>query len=168
MIRLLIKNIALFFLIIFMQLYLFNNIQLGGFINPYFYVIFILLLPFETPGWTLLLSSFLLGLFMDFFSQTLGIHASACTLMAFMRPSVLKAFSPRDGYEPGTLPRIQHYGFTWFLKYALVLILIHHFVLFYLEMFRFTDFFYTFFRVILSAIFTGSLIILSQYLFFRR
>jgi hypothetical protein len=114
------------------------------------------------------LSSFLLGLFMDFFSQSLGMHAAACTFMAFLRPSILKAFSPRDGYEPGTLPRIQFYGFTWFLKYAMVLILAHHFVLFYLEIFRFSDFFYTFFRVFLSSLFTGLLIILSQYFFFRR
>jgi hypothetical protein len=168
MIRSLIKNIVFFFLIIFLQVFAFDKIQLGGFINPYFYVIFILLLPFETPGWTLLFSAFFLGLFMDFFSQTLGMHAAACTLMAFLRPSVLKAFSPRDGYELGTLPRIHFYGFAWFLKYALVLILVHHFVLFYVEMFRFTDFFYTLFRIILSTLFTGLLIILSQYFIFRR
>ena len=168
MIRSFLKNIILLFLIILLQVFAFNNIQLGGFINPYFYIIFILLLPFETPGWTLLVSSFFLGLFMDMFSQTLGMHASACTLMAFLRPSVLKAFSPRDGYELGTLPRIQFYGFTWFLKYALALIFVHHFVLFYLEMFRFTDFFYTLFRVILSTLFTGLFVILSQYFVFRR
>ncbi len=168
MIRLILKNILLFFLIIFLQVFAFDKIQLGGFINPYFYVIFILLLPFETSGWVLLFSSFFLGLSIDLFSQTLGMHASACTLMAFLRPTVLKAFSPKDGYELGTSPRILFYGLNWFVKYAMVLILVHHFVLFYIEMFRFSDFFYTLFRVILSSLFTGLLIVLSQFFIFRR
>ena len=168
MIRLLLKNIILFFFVIFMQIFAFNKIQLSGFINPYFYIIFILLLPFETPGWVLLFSSFGLGLSMDLFSQSLGMNACACAFMAFIRPAVLKAFAPRDGYEPGTLPRIHYYGFTWFVKYAIILIVAHHFVLFYVEMFRFSDFFYTLFRVILSSSFTCLLIVLSQYFFFRR
>lgn len=168
MIRLLLKNIAIFFILILLQVFAFNDIQFSGFINPYFYIIFILLLPFETPGWLLLFSSFFIGLFIDIFSQTMGMHAAACTFMAFLRPSILKAISPRDGYELGTLPRIYFYGLTWFLKYAMVLILAHHLVLFYIEMFRFSDFFYTLFRVILSTAFTGLLIIVSQYFVFRR
>ncbi len=168
MVRSLVKNIYIFILLVFLQVYVFNSIQFSGLINPYFYVIFILLMPFETPGLVLLLSSFLLGLSVDIFTHTLGIHAAACTLMAFIRPQVLKAFSPRDGYESGTLPRISYFGLTWFVKYSIILILAHHFVLFYLEMFRLSDFFYTFLRVILSTLFTGLLIAISQYFFFRR
>lgn len=168
MIRALFKNIFSFILLVFLQVFVFNNIQFSEFINPYFYIIFIILMPFETPGWLLLLSSFFLGLFVDAFTQTLGMHAAACTLMAFIRPAVLKAFAPRDGYEPATLPRIYYYGFIWFLKYSVILILAHHFVLFYVEMFRFSDFFYTLFRVILSVLFSSTLIIVSQYFIFRR
>lgn len=168
MIRPLFNNIITFLLVGFLQIFVFNNIQFSGFINPYFYVIFILLMPFETPGWILLFTSFFLGLFIDIFSQTLGMHAAACTFMAFLRPQLLKAFAPREGYEPGTLPRIYYLGFTWFLKYSLILIAAHHFVLFYIEMFRWTDFFFTFFRVICSTIFSTLLIIISQYFFFRK
>jgi hypothetical protein len=125
-------------------------------------------MPFETPGTVLLLTSFLLGISIDIFTHTLGIHAAACTFMAFLRPQVLKAFSPRDGYETGMLPRISFFGLTWFLKYSLILILAHHFVLFYLEMFTISDFFYTFLRVILSTLFTALLIVISQYFIFRR
>jgi rod shape-determining protein MreD len=168
MIRALIKNIFSFILLIFLQVFVFNKIQFNGFINPYFYIIFIILMPFETPGWLLLFSSFFLGLFVDIFTQTLGMHAAACTLMAFFRPAILKAFAPRDGYEPATLPRIHYYGFIWFLKYSIILVLVHHFILFYIEMFRFTDFFYTLFRVVLSALFSSFLIVVSQYFIFRR
>ncbi len=162
------KNIFAFFLLIFLQVYVFNDIQFSGFINPYFYVLFILLLPFETPGWILLVSAFLLGISIDFFSQTLGMHATACTFIAFLRPTVLKAISPRDGYEVNTFPRIHFYGFIWFLKYSLILVFAHHLALFYMEMFRFSDFFYTMARVVFSTLFTGLLIIISQFFIFRR
>ena len=168
MIKFLLNNIFSFVLLVLLQVIVFDHIQFSGLINPYFYVIFILLLPFETPGWFLLLSSFFLGFFVDVFYHTLGMHSSACTFIAFLRPAVLKAFAPRDGYEPGTLPRIHFFGLTWFLKYSLILILAHHFVLFYIEMFRFSDFFITFFKVILSTMFTGFLVVISLYFIFRR
>jgi len=168
MIRSLVKYIISFFALIFLQILVFNNIQFSGFINPYFYVLFIILLPFETPGWLLLTTSFLLGISVDVFTHTLGMHAAACTFMAFIRPTILKTFSPRDGYESGTMPRLSIFGLEWFAKYALILIFTHHMVLFYTEMFRFSDFFYTFLRVILSTIFTGLLVVISQYFVFRR
>lgn len=158
----------MFILLVFLQIFVFNHIQFSGLINPYFYAIFILLLPFETPGWFLLIISLLLGLAIDLFSHTLGIHIAACVFMAFARPAVLKSFSPRDGYEPGTLPRISYFGGIWFIKYTIILVFAHHLVLFYTEMFRLSDFFYTFSRVILSTIFTSVLIVLSQYFIFRR
>ncbi|HMT30864.1 MAG TPA: rod shape-determining protein MreD, partial [Bacteroidia bacterium] len=56
-------------------------------------------------------------------------------------------------------------GFTWFLIYAASLTLIHHSVLFYIEVFRFSEFFSTFLRVILSSLATLVVIMISQYLF---
>lgn len=168
MIKSYVNSVLFFVILVLLQVFVFNSIQFSGLINPYFYVIYILLLPFETPGWILLLSSFLLGFTVDTFSNTLGLHSAACTFMAVLRPSVLKSFSPRDGYEPGTLPRLSFYGFTWFLKYTLILVLVHHFILFYFEIFRLSDFFSTLLRVILSTLFTTAIIVLSQFFFFRK
>jgi hypothetical protein len=61
--------------------------------------------------------------------------------MAFLRPLVLDYFAPRDGYVSGTYPRVFYYGFGWFLQYAAILIFAHHFFLFYIEVFRLSDFF---------------------------
>jgi rod shape-determining protein MreD len=168
MIRPFVNSVFLFILLVILQVFVFNTIQFSNLINPYIYVIYILLLPFETPGWILLVSSFLLGFSVDTFSNTLGFHAAACTFMAVLRPSILNSFAPRDGYEPGTLPRLSYYGFTWFLKYTLLLVFAHHVVLFYLEIFRFSDFFSTLSRVILSTLFTSALIVLSQFFVFRK
>ena len=154
--------------LVFIQVLVFNNIQVSGLINPYVYVIFILLLPFETPNWALLALAFLLGISVDLFANTPGMHSTATVLMAFLRPYVLSVIAPRDGYETGTFPRIYYYGFSWFLRYTAILVTIHHLALFYLEVFRFADFFMTFFRSILSAIFSITFIVLSQYFIFRR
>jgi hypothetical protein len=162
------RYIAFFILVVLLQVLIFNHIQFSNLINPYFYVLFVLILPFDTPKSFLLISSFLLGLSIDLLSNTPGMHAAATTLMAFCRPRVLKWISPRDDYESGTLPTLYYYGLNWFLKYTLILVLIHHFTLFYIEMFRWSDFFFTFLRVIASTVFSSFLIIISQYFFMKR
>ena len=163
-----IRNIIRFFVLVLVQVLVVKNIELGRFINPFLYVLFILVLPFETPKWLLLVASFFLGITIDMFYDTSGMHAAACVLMAYVRPGILKLFSPRDGYEFGTQPSIQYLGTPWFLSYAGILVLIHHLVLFYIEIFRFSEFFSTFFRVIVSSIFTLLLVVISQYLFQRK
>lgn len=168
MINLVLRNTNRFVILVLLQVLVLDNIQLGGFLNPYVYVLFILLMPFETPGWLLLTMSFFLGLSVDFFEHTPGMHASASVFMAYLRPAVLNMISPREGYEPASFPRVLFYGFGWFLKYSLILVFAHHLFLFYMEVFSFSDFFNTFTRVILSTLFTSSLIMLSQYLIFRK
>ncbi|HEY0030241.1 MAG TPA: rod shape-determining protein MreD [Bacteroidia bacterium] len=163
-----IRNIIRFILLVLVQTLIIKNIELGRFINPFIYVLFIIILPFETPKWLLLLSAFLLGITVDMFYDTAGMHAAACVFMAYVRPGILKLFSPRDGYEFGTQPTIQYLGIPWFLSYAGILIVLHHMALFYIEIFRLEEFFSTFFRVIISSIFTLLLVVVAQYLFLRK
>ena len=153
-------------LLILLQVLLFNNIQFSGFVNPYVYLMFILLLPIEIPAWLLLGLSFLTGLIIDFFSGSHGMHTSATVLAGFVRPYVLRLVSPRDGYESGPEPSILMYGFRWFLIYTLLIVLVHHTALFYLEVFRLADFFRTLLRVLLSTIFSTAFILLIE--FYRK
>ena len=163
-----IRNIIRFFVLIFVQVLIIKNIELGRFINPFVYVLFIIVLPFETPKWLLILTSFILGITIDMFYDTAGMHAAACVFIAYIRPGVLKLFSPRDGYEFGTQPTIRYLGVPWFLSYSTILILFHHLILFYIEVFRFSEFLSTFFRVIISTVFTLILVVISQYLFHSK
>lgn len=162
------KNIGRFIFLVFFQVMILNHINLSGFINPYFYVYFILLLPFITPKWLLLVSAFLMGITIDFFSNTMGINAASSVLMAFARPFVIKAISTGTEYEIGERPSLRNQDMKWFAYYCLTLIFIHHFVLFYLEIFRFREFLTTFLKVILSTAFTFVLVMISEYLFYRR
>ena len=162
------RNIFRFVVVILFQVLVMDNVMISGYMIPYVYILFILLMPFETPRWVQLLSGFALGLVMDLFSGTLGMHTAATVLIAFVRPYLLDLLASRDGYDPETYPRIHYYGFLWFLKYAALIVLIHHLALFYLEVFQLKQFFSTLLRVILSSILSTSTIVLSQYFVFRN
>ena len=166
MINSVLRFILLYILLVLFQVLVFNNIQFSGYINPYVYILFILLLPFEIPAWLVLLLSFSMGITIDFFSGTPGIHTSSTVLAGFVRPYVLRVVSPRDGYESGPDPSMSSYGFRWFFSYTLLIVLIHHIALFYLEVFRFADFFRTMLRIILSTLFSLTFILIIE--FYRR
>src|SRR5690554_6639252 len=85
--------------IVLVQVMILNNINLGGFINPYLYVLFILILPIDIPNWFLIFIAFLMGILMDVFLNTVGMHASATVFLGFMRPLYLRYLAPREGYE---------------------------------------------------------------------
>lgn len=163
MINSFIKYGLVFILLISLQVLLFNNIQFSGYINPYIYVMFILLLPVEMPSWLLLIVSFGTGAIIDVFSGSPGMHSSATVLAGFVRPGVLRVISVRDDYEPGAGPSMHTYGLRWFLIYTSVIVLIHHTALFFIEVFRFQDFFRTLLRVVLSSFFTILFILIIEY-----
>lgn len=162
------KNIFRFLFLIFLQVVIVQNIHLGSYIILLPYTLAIILLPFETPKLLLLLTSFLLGVTIDIFFDSSGLHASACTVLGFSRYYVLKFISPREGYDAGVKPSVDDMGLAWFLSYAGTLIVIHHFFFFFLEVFRFSEFFRTLLRVILSSIGTFGLIYLLQFLFYYK
>ncbi len=163
-----IKLLIRFIILVLLQIIVLNNIQLSGFINPYLYVLFILMMPVKMQRILLLGLAFLTGLTIDIFSDTMGMHAAACVFMAFCRPAVLRFMAPREGYEAEATPSVRAISFNWFLWYAGILILLHHLMLFYLEVFRLSEFFITFLRVLASSLATLSMVILSQFLFVKQ
>lgn len=167
MIKIVRDNLLRFIFLIFVQVLILNNIQVSSYLNSYVYVLFVLLLPFETPKWLLLILGFSIGLTMDMFSDTAGMHAASTTLMAFSRSGILKIISSRKDYEQGMKPTVKDLGFKWFFNYSLVMVVIHHLCFFMLEVFKFSELPHTFLRTALSIIFTMVLLIISQYLFVK-
>jgi rod shape-determining protein MreD len=159
--------IVSFVVIVLIQVLLMNNIQFSGFINPYFYILFIILLPINIPRYLLLLLGFLLGITIDIFSNTPGIHASATVFIAFLRPFIINSYN-LDDQEKMMIPSISNIGVKWFIKYLVIMIIAHHFFLFYIEVFSFSGFFHTLLRCILSSIFTFVFILISQFIIFRK
>ena len=173
------NNIVLYSLyfiaLVFIQILVLNNIQFSSYLNPYCYVLLILILPFETPGWLLLSVAFILGLTIDVFPQgwsgagaSLGFHTFATVLMAFSRPYIFKWINPRDEYDAGTHPGASDFGFGWFVTYISIMVGIHHLSLFLLESMSFARLPETILRTILSGLFTLLLIVLWEGLRYRR
>ena len=123
------------------------------------------MLPFNMPGWILLLFGFSLGLTIDAFTDTIGMHASATTFMAFCRPYILNSVLSKDKLETENSPNVTVFGFSWFLSYSVLMTLLHHSFLFFVEIFRFNEMGLTFSKIILSTFFTVLLIFISVYLF---
>lgn len=168
MIRNLVRYPLQFILLILVQVLVLNNIQFSGYINPFLYILFILWLPVETPNPILMVLAFLMGLSIDIFSETLGLHTSAAVFLAFCRPFILKTISPRDGYELNQIPSMNQLGTSWFLIYALLCTFAHHFFLFFVEVFSFDNFFNTLGRVIASTFFSLILIVITQFFSFNK
>lgn len=116
----------------------------------------------------LLLLSLVLGFSIDIFTNTIGLNASACVLMAFARPFVISAISSGPESLLGDTPSLGSQGLKWFLYYSITLILIHHTALFFLEVFRFSELIATFSRVLLSGFFTLMLVLISEYIINTR
>jgi rod shape-determining protein MreD len=161
------KYTLFFVLVVLLQIFLLNNINFLGFCNPAFYIIFILLLPFDTIPLVSLVLAFLLGFIIDVFSNTFGVNAAATLLAAFIRPYVLKYILKNDEQDSIKLPRMSSFGIVWFVKYTTIIVLVHHIVLFYLEAFTFSSFFFTLYRALISSILTIILIIITQLFLFK-
>lgn len=168
--RLILWNILRFVILILLQALVLHNIEFGSY-SPYFngflYILFILMLPYETPAWLMMTLGFVLGMSLDLFLDTVGMHASACVLIAFARPWLMKLLASRDEYEFRNKPNIHVMGFGWFLSYAFLMSVLHHLWFYFVEDFRFTEIHIILMKTLGSAVFTTFLIIIAQYLIFR-
>lgn len=162
------RYLRFYIIIILIQVLLLNNMQFAGFINPQLYVVIIILLPLGVSKPLSLLIGFCLGLFIDIFTSTLGLHAAAATFAAYIRPYLLRIMSPKDGYSFIESPTADRMGWNWFLYFSSMMILGHHLFLFISEAFHFREIWNTLFRVLASSLFTLILVVTYQMLTFNR
>ncbi len=165
------RYIGFFILFLLTQGLVFNQVSFGflnSYINIFPYVLVILFLPVNIPKWLLLLLGFTAGWVIDLFTNTPGMHASATTFLAFIRPTILKYIAPRDGYKPDAEPSIQELGLPWFSYYSLLLIFVHHLWLFTIETFRLSEIYMLLAKSLLSTLFSFGFVILLDFLIFRR
>jgi hypothetical protein len=156
-------NIARFFLLLAAQVLIFNNINFFGYLNPFPYVLFIILYPVNGNKPALLLASFLLGIIMDMFCNSGGVHAAASITLAYLRPTFFR-FSFGVSYEYQTVKLNDKLTPKRF-SFLLISTVTHHFILFILETFRLNFFFNILIQTIFSTIFTIIVSIIIIYLF---
>jgi rod shape-determining protein MreD len=153
-----------FVLLMALQLLIFNNIEFSGYVNPFVYIMFILILPVSIPSWILLLLSFFTGFVIDLFSGTLGVHAFATVLAGFVRPWVLSLNVTAEAAEADMSPSSYRSGLRWFLVYTVTIVLVHHLALFFVELFSLRYFLHTLLRVLLSVAVTTFFVVLFDFI----
>ena len=157
-----ILNSIRFVVFLTLQVLIFNNINLFGYLNPYPYVLFILLYPVNSNKSVLLLGSFAMGILLDMFCNSGGIHTMSSLILAYVRPTLFK-FSFGLSYEYQTV-KIADKISPERITLLLLAIFIHHFVLFFFEYFRFDLFFTILIRTLFSTIFTFTICLLILYI----
>lgn len=155
-------NVFRFILLLAVQIIIFNNMNFLGYISPYPYILFIILYPVNGNKSGLLVASFFLGLIMDMFSNSGGIHTTACVVLAYYRPYLFK-FSFGLSYEYQTV-KLNDVVTPERFSFILLSVLIHHFILFTLEAFKFSFILDILLRTILSTVFTIIICIIIIYL----
>ncbi|APY01153.1 rod shape-determining protein MreD [Lacinutrix venerupis] len=152
-----------FVILLLLQVLLLSHVNFMGYINPYPYILFILLFPIKNNRMLFILLSFLLGLFIDMFLDSGGIHAAASVTIAFIRPAALK-FSFGALYDHQAI-KFNQVDFGQRFIYISILTLIHHFILFSLEIFNFSKIILVLQNTLFSSIFTILLSILITIIF---
>lgn len=158
----LILNIFRFIVLIALQVLVFNNIKLFGYLDPFPYVLFIILYPVNSNKSLFILTSFLLGLTLDMFSDTGGIHAISCLILAFIRPSIFK-FSFGLSYEYQTI-KIAEKISSERISFIVIAVFIHHFIIYMIELLRFGLILDIFLRTLFNTVFTTIICILTIFL----
>lgn len=163
---LVLTNTFRFIFLVLLQVLLLNNINFLGYINPYLYLLFIILYPFNGNQTLFLLLSFLLGLAVDVFEDSGGINAAACLVAAYVRPVVLR-FSFGISYDYQTI-KFSSTPIGSRISYVVILVFVHHFILFLLEFFNFAHLLLLLKKGLYSGIFTIVLIFISLFLFNKK
>ncbi len=166
--RLIIRYSVYFIALFLLQILLFNYVLIGTDLYPFVFLLFVILLPIEIERITVLLSAFVLGLFLDFSTDMVAINTIALSFAAFIRSGVLALLSPSDGYEPGKLPSIKNYGLAWFTYYSVIMIFAFSFVFYFFKAFALSQIGLVFLKSLANTIYSTIFIILMHLIFFRN
>ena len=147
---------------VLLQVLVMNNIHLFGIVVPFIYLYVILKLPVDVSRSNIVLISFIVGLVIDIFSNTFGMHAAACTLAGFVRTPLLERFVDIREVPEGSIPSYRLFGLGRFLRYMVLLVLIHHVALFVIESFTFFQPLLMITRILSSMLFTLLLIFILE------
>jgi hypothetical protein len=163
-----VKHSIRFFAFIFIQAFIFNQLEIGLGIQIMVYPLYIFLLPIELNVIALMIVSFVFGISIDYFSNTYGLFASSALLIAYLRPFLFKLLEPRDGFLPGMELSVYQMGFGWFSSAFVLVFFINNFWFFIIEQFKWKEIWFILLKTILSTPLSLGASILIQMAFFKN
>lgn len=157
----------LFVFFLLLQVVVLNHINFLGYVNPYLYIIFVFFYPVRDNRFLFLFLSFLLGLFMDAFTNFGGIHTFATVFIAYIRFFLIKAIFKKTNSEL-LLFDLNQETIDKVFNYIAILTLVHHFILFSLVNFSFHNFTKVLLNTLFSTIFTLVLFFTGRFIFRKK
>lgn len=155
-------------LIVLAQVVFFKNLVLFDSAFCFAYILIFLMLPMDTNPVVQLFVGFVVGIIVDMFYNTLGIHAAASVLLMYLRTYWSQVMTPSGGYDAGPKINVRTQGLGWFLAYTYPLLFVHALLLFFIEASGFSLFWQTMQKAFYSSIFTLAVILVIQYLFYKK
>lgn len=153
-----IKQTGRFLLLLLLQVLLINNLQFLGVCHPYIYIFSLLVMPITLPRWADMLIGGVAGLILDMFCNSLGVHIAACIMLMYVRPHLIGAYvSDRERLTDEI--DIRSIGMVNFVKYTVLLVLLHHTMVFFLTAWSVQHFWFTLLEVVVSSIISILLLI---------
>ena len=156
------KYISICILLLFLQVLLFDNLHWLGLVHPFIYIWAIILLPIELPRWAQMLIGATVGMVMDLFTHAPGIHMAGCVMIAYLRPLLVAGVVQDIDRLKGAVTS-DTIGMGNWLRILAILVAVHHIIVFMLEAFTFAHFGFTLLQIILSGVFSYTLILMLEY-----
>jgi len=162
------REVVKFILYVLLQIFVFKDLILFGYAMSFVYILFFIGLNSEMNRGALMLIGFFMGLIIDMFYRTGGVHAFSTVFITYIRPFLINRFLNIDQMKKGE-PLIKLSSSRWVevAVYSLIVVFIHHFLVLFIEASSFHLFLYTLGKIICSTIFTYLLFLMGNYLFVR-
>ena len=123
------KQIGHYILVMVLQVLLFDQLQLWGACHPYIYLLCLLMMPITLPPIADMLIGGIIGLIMDMFCNSLGVHTASCILIMFLRPYLLGVIL-NDKDRLNEQVSLRSIGMEAFIKYVVIMVVVHHLTVF--------------------------------------
>lgn len=156
------KYISICILLLFLQVLLFDNLHWLGLVHPFIYIWAIILLPIELPRWMQMLIGAAIGMVTDLFTHAPGIHMAGCVMIAYLRPLLVAGVVQDIDRLKGAVTS-DTIGMGNWMRILAILVAVHHIIVFMLEAFTFAHFGFTLLQIILSGVFSYTLILMLEY-----
>lgn len=152
------KQLGRYIVVMLLQVLLFDQLQLWGVCHPYIYILCLLMLPITLPHSVDMVIGAIVGIVMDIFCNSLGIHMASCILLMFIRPYLISGIvSDKDRLNEQISSRTL--GMEAMLKYVVILVIIHHLTVFTLAAWSWHHIGFVLLETLVSSIITILIII---------
>lgn len=145
-----------------LQVFFLRNLVIFDIAFCFVYISVILFLPGSTSTTSALVIALIIGLLVDLFYNTAGLHASASLVVAYLRGFILKYLFPSRGLDNEIVVSLSDMGVERFIRYIVIMTFIHHTYLFFVEVGSLTFFTHTLIKILASVVFSSIVIFLMH------